>query len=137
MKLDVWYTDLQMRVLRFVVLVTLATALILVVFYVVPTLIELKLASRAGPFIAYVLVGDSIGCVAIPTLMKIRWRNGLALYVALTTVETLLVESGIVPAQRLAWVTDLVPALVLVGFTTLAISVSYPFRDVASSPRTE
>jgi len=137
MKLDVWYTDLQMRVMRFVVLVTLATALILVVFYIVPTLLELKLAPRAGPFIAFVVVGDSIGCLAIPTLMKVRWRNGLALYAALTAIETLLVGSGAVPAQRLAWVTDLVPALVLVCFTTLAISVSYPFRGVASSPRTE
>lgn len=87
--------------------------------YVVPKLIEMRLAHVAGPFVAYVIVGDLTGSLAMPAMLKIRWKISAALYLVLTAVEALFVATGIVPFSAVAWFADFVPA----SFVAFSLSI--------------
>ena len=80
--------------------------------YVVPTLIEAYLSPRVGPFVAYVVFGDLLGCAVISVM---RWRLGVGLYLGLTIAEGLWFQTRPGAVAELVWLSDLVPALVLVA----------------------
>jgi len=104
-----------MRSRAFPILTAIA---VLAVFYGLPTAIEAALIRGTLPLI---LFGDLIGCVAIA---RISWKLGAGLYVGLTSVKALLVQTAIVSPSALLWVTDLVPALVLAAFAVALVTVS-------------
>jgi len=81
----------------------------LVLFYLVPTALEILLGAIWGPNV-YILFGDAVGCAFIAAL---NWRIGIGLYLVLTFTEKLLLQDGIVDPVLMPWLTDLVPAAAL------------------------
>ena len=89
----------------------IAVSLCLAVSYLIPSLAERSLALRFGPFWAYVVLGDLVGCVAIGALT--RWELGFGLYVLVDVVEIIIYRTQVLSLAGLAWLSDLVPTLML------------------------
>ena len=98
------------------------TIIVCVVFsYIVPTVIERFLAGHIGPFWSYVMLGDLAGCIALGALT--RWRIGIALYVGLDAVETILLGTHIVGPTVMMWLADAVPTLLLCILAAMVVRV--------------
>jgi hypothetical protein len=79
------------------------------VLYAIPTWLEIWLAPRTGPVVAFVLVGDLVGCVAIG-----RYYGrvpGTVLYIVLLSIKLLLTVTHFLPIGVLSWGSDFVPAV--------------------------
>jgi hypothetical protein len=81
-----------------------------VVFYVVPTLIEFRLARHVDPLLTYSFFGDLLGCIGIAFF---NWKFAVALYLGLTVVELLFTRGGLIGLSTLPWLTDFVPAVII------------------------
>lgn len=80
--------------------------------YALPGIVELALLhARLNPWISCVVLGDLLGCSAL-FLLGFR-KMAAAIYVSSSLLESSLLYLGIVPAQSLIWITNLVPALAL------------------------
>jgi hypothetical protein len=79
--------------------------------YVLPTVIERVLVARVGPFWAYVVLGDVVGCMAIGALTQ--WRLGIVLYLILDAVEGVLFLTHLVGPTAMMWLADAVPTFLL------------------------
>ena len=102
-------------------LVVLAVVACVVFSYILPTVIERLLVSRIGPFWAYVMLGDVVGCAALGALT--RWRIGIALYVLLDVVEAILFRTHVLSTAAMMWVADAVPTLILCCLAIMVIRV--------------
>ncbi|MGC2638098.1 MAG: hypothetical protein WA294_13025 [Acidobacteriaceae bacterium] len=80
--------------------------------YVLPTALELMAARDAHLGIAVLLFGDLIGCVCLTTFLRMPVA-GVALYLLLTVIEGWLYLRGVLTMSHLAWLTDLVPMIVV------------------------
>ena len=94
--------------------------------YVIPVAIERMLASRIGPFWAYVMLGDVVGCALIGALT--RWSLGIALYSVFTAVEAVLYAAHIVSPAAMMWLTDLAPTVLLCVLAILVVRVRGGWR---------
>jgi hypothetical protein len=94
---------------------------VMVLFYYLPNLIELRLLGRFGPFATCVLFGDSLGCAAICLVYTPRWQLGLGLYAVLGVIDTILLETHLLSPHALIWFTDLVPSLALAAIIGTAV----------------
>lgn len=93
--------------------------------YVLPSVIERSLVGRIGPFWAYVVLGDALGCVAIGLLT--RWTLGVAVYVLLSAIEALLYRFRVVDAGWMMWTADLVPTLLLCLLVSVMLKLRWRF----------
>ncbi len=107
--------------------------LCVVVSYVIPMLIERSIVDRIGPFWAYVVLSDLVGCAAIGLLT--RWSIGLALYVVLTVAEALLLQSRIVSAGWMAWFADAVPTALLCLLSGFMVKFRWKLREEEAPSR--
>lgn len=97
------------------------------VLYGLPTVIEHYCLPRFGPIAACVFIGNLLGCVV---LAAISWKRALALYLSLGALEFLLLRFGIISAQSMVWLTDIVP-------TFLVARMAVALLDVVSTPPAE
>jgi len=104
-----------MRSRAFPILTALA---VLAVFYGVPKAIELSFINAPIPLVIF---GDLIGCIAIA---RISWKLGISLYLGLTGIEAVLIQTAAVSPSTVLWMADLVPALVLAAFAVALVTVS-------------
>jgi len=95
----------------------------ILLFYLLPTGIEVGLAKRLPPVPVYFVVGDLLGCAAIAIF---NWKRGLTLYLLLSAFEFLLFRTGLISFSVVRWLTDL--------GSTAVISMLIAERAVA--PRT-
>jgi len=80
--------------------------------YALPSLLELALVhGRLSPWISCVVLGDLFGC-AILFLLGFR-KMAVAVYVTSSSLEALALWLRVLPPQRLVWLTNLIPAVVL------------------------
>jgi hypothetical protein len=80
--------------------------------YALPSLLELALVhGQLNPWISCVVLGDLFGC-AILFLLGFR-KMAVAIYVVSTSFEGMALWLRLLPPQRLVWVTNLIPAIVL------------------------
>jgi amino acid adenylation domain-containing protein len=82
----------------------------MLLFYLIPTGIEIGLAKHLPPVPVYLVVGDLLGCAAIAIF---DWKRGLALYSLLTVCELILFRTGFVSFSGIQWLTDLAPTAVI------------------------
>jgi hypothetical protein len=94
--------------------VGLLALLALALFYFLPTGIEWMLLQRFNPWVASILFGDLVGCAFLAFEMGLKKTAGF-IYVTATVVEILLYVSNLVPGHWLIWVTDSLPAAVIIG----------------------
>jgi hypothetical protein len=94
--------------------------------YIVPAAIERMLVSRIGPFWAYVMLGDVVGCALIGALT--RWSLGIALYFVLDAVEAALYAAHIVSPVAMMWLADMVPTLLLCVLAIMVVRVRGGWR---------
>jgi hypothetical protein len=83
-------------------------------FYALPTLLEMHISHNPREWLACILVGDLGGCMGIYFILK-RHRTAVMLYSVLTVVESSAYCLQIVSMQSLAWVMDVIPTLVLIS----------------------
>lgn len=93
----------------------------ILLFYVLPSLIEIRLAPRVGAFNAYVLLGDALGCAVLSLVHR---RTGIALYLVLTLMEAVLLRAGYLGVSALAWITDLMPAATLAVLAAMMVATA-------------
>jgi hypothetical protein len=86
---------------------------IVLVVYCIPNLIEFVSAGYVSPWLLNVFFGDLTGCVCLAVLRMPR--TGVILYVALAVLDGWLYATGRVSPGTLAWITDAVPTLVVIG----------------------
>jgi len=94
------------------------TACVLV-FYALPTFLELKLTPYLGTTKARFLLGNVLGCAAIAL---VHWRIAALLYAGLSLFDLLLLRFGGVRPAELLWFTDIVPTVFIIVRLTLARS---------------
>ncbi len=88
---------------------------VVVIFYLLPTLVEAKLATFIGAA-AYIFLGDLFGCVCI----AVYHRNlGVGLYFALACLKVALLEAH-VSAVGLLWTSDALPTALMAAAFVLA-----------------
>jgi hypothetical protein len=106
------YIDVYSSLMRLRIAVRAAAAAFtcLILFYLVPTLIEIALAAIVGPAVAGVIWGDAVGCTFIAVWHR---KAGIGLYLALACAEVVFLRTGFIRPSTLPWLTDLVPAAVL------------------------
>ena len=91
----------------------------LLCLYLLPTVIEMELMRRVGPWVACVLLGDLAGC----SFLSFGWgwkKTGALLYLLLTGCESVLYGSGILSRTVLPWVVDLAPTLLVLTLITIS-----------------
>jgi hypothetical protein len=108
----------------------IAVAVIIVVFYIVPTALEIKLTPILGTP-AILFLGDLPGCAGIAVLYR---KTGIGLYLALAAAKFGLLKRGLLPIAELSWTADLLPTLALV---ILAILLARSESDGLYGPRFE
>ena len=92
---------------------------VLVVFYLIPNLVEASLIGVLPP-LAIIAAGDAVGCLA---LSRLSARAAVTTYGVLTVAEGLLYYSGALSIERLVWMSDLVPAAMLALFAAAIVSI--------------
>lgn len=102
-----------------------AMAISMILFYLLPTLVEIVIAGVLGDSIASILWGDAVGCAFIAALHR---KAGIGLYLLLAMVETALLSNDLVRPSTMVWLTDLLPAAVLAGIAGI-VTVSRASRD--------
>jgi hypothetical protein len=93
--------------------VLLFLAIVLVV-YCLPNLVEFASAGHVSPWLLNVLFGDLTGCVCLALVLRMP-RTSVVLYVALAVLDGWLYATGRVSQGTLAWITDAVPTLAVIG----------------------
>ncbi len=93
----------------------------IIVSYLLPTVVERFLAGHIGPFWAYVVLGDAVGCAALGALT--RWKFGIALYLVLDVIEAVLLRTHIVSDTAMMWLADAVPTLLLCLLAVMVVRV--------------
>ena len=106
----------------------------LVALYVLPSLAEWTIA-RAGSWQVALLMGDVAGCLAIGLLVGWWWFSA-GLYAGLTFFESFLLFEGFVTPTQLAWISDLVPAI-LFAYLLVTLLPSSMGRDPQTFSRVE
>ncbi len=94
--------------------VGLLFAVIALVVYALPNLVELAALRYASPWVVNIVFGDLIGCLCLVLVLRMP-RTGVGLYVALALLEGCMYAMGMVSPATLAWITDAVPTLVVAG----------------------
>ncbi len=95
-----------------------AAIAVVVIFYLLPTLVEAKLATIIGAP-AYIFFGDLFGCTCIAVYHR---KLGVGLYFALACLKIALLKAH-VSAVGLLWTSDALPtALVIVAFVLATTS---------------
>lgn len=90
----------------------IAGAVAVLGLYALPVLMELTLIhGDTSPWFSCVVLGDFLGC-AVLFLLGMR-RLGVWIYLASTAAEAFLLALKVLSPERLIWVTNLVPALVV------------------------
>jgi hypothetical protein len=117
------YLKMRSRTSRWIVV---CLAVCILFSYVLPTLVERLLVSRIGPFWAYVVLGDVMGCAVLGALT--RWRIGIALYLVLDVVETLLLQTRVVSVTGMMWMADAVPTALLCLLAIMVVRVRGGWR---------
>ena len=87
--------------------------------YAVPTSLEFLAARYFNPWLACILLGDLIGCIWLVSVFKMP-KTGVLLYVLLATLKTCLCVAQLIPSTTLFWITDLIPAVVIVSMIARA-----------------
>jgi hypothetical protein len=87
--------------------------------YAVPTSLEFLAAQYFNPWLACILLGDLVGCVWLISIFKMR-KTGLLLYVVLATLKTCMCVTQFIPSTTLFWITDAIPAVVIVSMIARA-----------------
>jgi hypothetical protein len=93
-----------------------AVVLVILIFYLFPTLVEWKVASRLG-VAAYLFIGDLLGCAYIALTHR---KLGMGLYGLLVLAKFLLLKWHVISATNLIWVCDVLPTLALISLFVLA-----------------
>jgi hypothetical protein len=99
----------QTRVHRMLLLLAIA-----LLFYAVPTTLELLASVHVNTWLAVILPGDVAGCAALIGLARMP-RAGVLLYLVTTGFECILYLTHAMGGVTLAWVADLIPTLVLMS----------------------
>ncbi len=77
-------------------------------------MLELALINaHLNPWISCVALGDLFGCWVL-FLLGFR-KMAFTIYLSSSVLEGVMLLGGILPVQRLIWVTNLIPAVVLAG----------------------
>jgi hypothetical protein len=92
-------------------------ALCAVILYGIPTLLEIALLHHVAS-LWEIALGDLCGCLILAIS---NWKKALVLYVALTTVELLLLSGRLISPEQIVWFADLVPAVLI--FTALVTRI--------------
>jgi hypothetical protein len=103
-------------------------ALIVLFFYFLPTVLEMKLTPLVGSP-AVIFIGDLTGCAGIALFYR---KTGISLYAALACVKFALLRARLLPAPELLWVSDVLPTL---GLVALAILVARAKSDGFYEPQ--
>jgi len=90
-----------------------ALLVVMLMLYVLPTLTELAIFHRVSPWMSVIVFGDLTGCVCLGLLRMPA--TGLVLYLALGACEACLYAGGLIPANTLVWLVDVIPMLVVAG----------------------
>jgi len=88
--------------------------LAVLLFYVLPTLLEFLVLRHANLWAVGILLGDLSGCIGIFVALKKR-KLAVILYLALTAVEFWLYSTQILSAHSLIWLMDAVPTAIMAG----------------------
>jgi hypothetical protein len=99
--------------------------------YALPTAIEIVLLPHIGPWLTSIVFGDLVACACIFAVFRMR-RTGLILYLLLMISKACLYSAHIIPANMLVWITDLIPALIV-----MAKIASLKFRPAAQMVRSQ
>lgn len=86
-----------------------AAALCALVFYGIPTLLEMLVLPRTG-MVFEVIIGDLFGCLL---LALSNWKKAFSLYLVLRAVEYFSLSAHIARPAQIVWFSDFVPAVVL------------------------
>jgi hypothetical protein len=83
--------------------------------YLLPTVIELEMLKHISVWVSCIFFGDLVGCSFLS--LGLGWRKtGVALYLALTAVETCVYLGRVASPHELAWLADMVPTCVAAFF---------------------
>jgi hypothetical protein len=93
-----------------------AAIVVVLIFYLLPTLIESKLAPLLGVS-AYIFLGDLFGCACIAVYHR---KIGVGLYAILVCSKVALFTTHLVPASELLWASDALPSFFLAAMVLLA-----------------
>lgn len=88
--------------------------LAVLLFYVLPTLLEIAVLQHASLWAFGILFGDLSGCIGIFVALK-KKKLAVVLYLALTAVECWLYSAQILSAHSLVWLMDAVPTAIMAG----------------------
>jgi hypothetical protein len=86
--------------------------LAVLLFYVLPTLLEFAVFRHASLWTLGILLGDLSGCIGIFVVLKKR-KLAVFLYLALTVVECWLYSTQVLSAHSLIYLMDLVPTAIM------------------------
>ena len=86
----------------------------MLIVYGIPNLIEFASAGYVSPWLVNVLFGDLTGCVCLAVVLRMP-RTSVVLYLALAMLDGWLYATMKVSPNTLAWITDAVPTLVVIG----------------------
>jgi hypothetical protein len=112
------YVDWRSHRVRTLSMIGVVAVMIVGVFYLLPTALELWLAREGISSAGLIVFGDLLGCAVIFR----AWRRvGGGLYAGLALVESALYFSGFSTAIVI-WMTDLVPALCLLTVSFVALN---------------
>jgi hypothetical protein len=84
------------------------------ILYLLPTLIEIALSASVGPWLPAIVVGDFTACACVFAVFRMR-KTGVTLYLLMIGLKLCLYVTQIVSASVLLWLTDLIPALIVMG----------------------
>lgn len=96
---------------------TIAASFLL--FYALPTALELLAAPYLNIWIGSIIPGDMAACFCIAILFR-RPRTALVLYAVLTAFEAYLHVAYLLPVNVIAWITDLFPSLAVAALIVRA-----------------
>jgi len=89
-------------------------AVIALMVYALPNLVEFAALRYASPWVVNIAFGDLVGCLCLALVLRMP-RTGVILYLGLSLLEGWLYATGMVSPATLAWITDAVPTLVVAG----------------------
>src|SRR5262249_7105484 len=102
----------------------------IVLFYLVPTFIEILIAAIVGDTVACIVWGNITGCAFLAVFHR---KIGIGLYLTLALVESLALWTDLVSASTMFWFTDLLPAAALGGIAATMSTAGRFRRETAAS----
>jgi hypothetical protein len=83
-----------------------------VLFYAIPTVLEMAILRHPSLWAVDILIGDLSGCIGIFVVLK-KKKLAVLLYLALTAIEFWLYSTQVISAHLLVYLMDLVPSVIM------------------------